>query len=133
MPPTVLTTKLASLELASPVMLAAGTAGTLDEMADVLDLAKIGAVVTKSITAAPREGNETWRIIEARVGMLNAIGLANIGIDAFCAKAVPRIKDMPCEVVVSMAGGSVEEYVLVASRLAEHSREVRAKSAIPCA
>ena len=78
-----LATNIAGLELKNPVVLAAGTAGTLDEMADVMDMSRLGAVVTKSITVAPREGNATWRIIPTDHGMINAIGLANVGLDAF--------------------------------------------------
>lgn len=125
-PDRLLWTRLDALEMASPVMLAAGTAGTLDEMGDVLDLSKIGAVVTKSITAEPREGNATWRVIESDVGMLNAIGLANIGMEAFGEQSVPRIASMPCAVVVSIAGSAIEDYVRVATRLAGGGQEVRA-------
>ncbi|MCA9298418.1 MAG: dihydroorotate oxidase, partial [Phycisphaerales bacterium] len=74
---------LAGLELRNPIMLAAGTAGHLDELADVLDLSTIGAVVTKSITPEPREGHGAWRVLDSRVGMINAVGLANVGIESF--------------------------------------------------
>ena len=72
-PDPILSTDLAGIPLRTPVMLAAGTAGTLDEMADVLDLSHIGAIVTKSITPEPREGNQTWRILPTDAGMLNAL------------------------------------------------------------
>lgn len=114
-----LTVDLAGLTLRNPVMLAAGTCGYLDEMADVLDLSGVGAVVTKSITAEAREGNNTWRILESRAGMLNAIGLANIGIDAFVEQIAPRIAETPCAVVGSIAGFSVEGYVRVAAAMDE--------------
>ena len=110
-----LATDLAGLPLRSPVILAAGTAGTLDEMADVLDLSRVGALVTKSITRLPREGNETWRILETKAGMLNAIGLANIGIDAFEEHTAPRIPAVPTTVIGSVAGFSVDDYVHVAA------------------
>ncbi len=121
MPTDSLRTTIAGLTMGSPVMLAAGTAGTLDEMGEVLDFRDVGAVVTKSITAEPRMGNETWRILESRVGMLNAIGLANIGVDAFIEREVPKIAAMPTKVVVSIAGWSVEDYVGVAAKIAEHA------------
>lgn len=114
-----LATKLAGLELRNPVILAAGTAGYLDETADVLDLAGVGAVVTKSITALPREGNPTWRILPAEAGMLNAIGLANVGIEAFVRDVGPRLASAPTAVVGSIAGYSIDDYVRVAAAMDE--------------
>ncbi len=116
-----LATNLAGLSLPSPVLLAAGTAGTLDELAGVLDLSRIGALVTKSITKEPREGNSTWRVLECRAptgGMLNAIGLANVGIDAFLREVAPRIPSIPCRVIASVAGFSIDDYAHVVERLA---------------
>lgn len=117
--PSPLSTALAGLSLRNPVLLAAGTAGYADEMADVIDLSRVGGVVTKSITALPREGNATWRIIETRAGMLNAIGLANVGVERFVADLVPRIAAMPCAVVGSIAGFSIDDYVRVAAAMDE--------------
>lgn len=108
---------LAGVPLRSPVILAAGTAGTLDEMADVLDLSRVGAVVTKSITRLAREGNPTWRILECKVGMLNAIGLANIGLDEFESHIAPRVASVPTTVIGSIAGFSVDDYVQVAAAM----------------
>ena len=120
---TPLQTTLAGIQLRNPVLLAAGTSGTLDEIAGVLDLSRIGGVVTKSITRQPREGNATWRIIETHHGgMLNAIGLANPGIDAFEENYLPRAAAMPCAVFGSVAGYSVEEYVAVAAAFDEWGR-----------
>ena len=96
------------------MILAAGTCGYLDEMADVLDLSRVGGVVTKSITRLAREGNATWRILECRAGMLNAIGLANMGVEAFMRDVSPRVGAVPCAVIGSIAGFSVEDYVEVA-------------------
>lgn len=110
-----LATTLAGVPLRSPVILAAGTCGYLDEMADVLDLSKVGAVVTKSITRLPREGNPTWRILETRAGMLNAIGLANMGIEAFMRDYAPRVATVPTTVIGSIAGFSIEDYTAVAA------------------
>jgi dihydroorotate dehydrogenase (NAD+) catalytic subunit len=122
-----LATDLAGIALRNPVLLAAGTCGTLDEMADVLDLSRIGGVVSKSITPLPREGNPTWRILPARAGMLNAIGLANPGIEAFEAHSLPRAAAMPCAVICSVAGFSIEDYMQVAAVLDEwHDRGVSA-------
>jgi len=116
---TMLATDLAGLRLRNPVMLAAGTAGTLDEMGDVLDLSRVGAVVTKSVTARARDGNATWRILECKAGMLNAIGLANVGLEAFEAHVAPRIAGVPTAVVGSVAGFSIEDYVRVAGAMGE--------------
>lgn len=122
-----LATDLAGITLRNPVLLAAGTCGTLDEMADVLDLSRIGGLVSKSITPQPREGNPTWRILPARAGMLNAIGLANPGIDAFETHSLPRAHSLPCTLVCSVAGFSVEDYVQVAAVLDDwHDRGVAA-------
>lgn len=96
-------------------MLAAGTAGTLDEMSDALDLSRIGGLVTKSVTALQREGNNTWRILPNDVGMLNAIGLANVGVDAFVRDAAPRVAAVPTAVIGSIAGFTIDDYVRVAN------------------
>lgn len=115
-----LETTLAGISLRNPVLLAAGTCGTLDEFSGVIDLSRIGGLVTKSITRQPREGNQTWRIIETRHGgMMNAIGLANPGIDAFEQNYLPRAAAMPCAVFGSVAGYSVEDYVAVAASFDE--------------
>jgi len=105
---------LAGLHLANPVVLAAGTAGYVDEMAGAMDLASVGAVVTKSITGEPREGNETWRVAELPAGMLNAIGLANVGADRFAAEHGPRVGTAGTVVIGSIAGHSVDEFRRVA-------------------
>lgn len=110
---------LGGVSLANPVMLAAGTCGTLDEMGDCLDLSRVGGLVTKSITPLGREGNATWRIIESRAGMLNAIGLANVGLEEFLEHVAPRIRRVPTAVLASVAGFSIDDYVRVAASLSE--------------
>lgn len=112
-----LETDLAGVRLRSPVLLAAGTAGTLDETADVLRLGRIGGMVTKSITREPREGNATWRILPSKAGMLNAIGLANVGIDGFLEHYASRVAEQPCAVFASVAGNRIEDYAHVAERM----------------
>ncbi len=131
---SILTTQLAGLSLRNPVLLAAGTAGVLDELwsdegknggprtgrrRGPLDLSRVGGVVTKSITPEPREGNDTWRIIESRAGMLNAIGLANPGIAAFDEHIAPRAAGVPTTVIGSAAGFSIDDYVRVAACMDE--------------
>lgn len=114
-----LETNVAGMTLRTPVILAAGTAGTLDEMADVLDLSRVGAVVTKSITPEPREGNPAMRVSPVKAGMLNAIGLANVGIGHFVEHVAPRIGAVPTTVIGSVAGFSIDDYVRVAAEMDE--------------
>lgn len=117
MPDPTLATNLAGLPLRTPVLLAAGTAGTLTEMADALDLSRVGGIVTKSITRLPREGNATWRILPVDAGLLNAIGLANVGMDAFIRDYAPRAAGVPTTVIGSISGFSIEDFVAVASAM----------------
>lgn len=121
-----LATDLAGIALRSPVLLAAGTAGVLDEGRGVLGLEHVGAVVTKSITREPREGNATWRVAELPVGMLNAIGLANPGIERFASEYAPRASSLPCPVFVSIAGREIGDYAAVAAHLAEFADAIPA-------
>lgn len=116
-----LQTSLAGISLRNPVLLAAGTHGTLHEIGDALDLSTIGGVVAKSVTREPRAGNDTWRVIECRgtVGMMNAIGLANPGIEAFEREYLPKAGSLACAVLCSVAGFSVEDYVAVSAALDE--------------
>ncbi|MFO0831179.1 MAG: dihydroorotate dehydrogenase [Phycisphaerales bacterium] len=112
-----LATDLAGVPLRNPVILAAGCAGTLDELAEALDLSRVGALVTKSITPLPREGNAPWRVAPVSAGMLNAVGLANPGIEAFVRDYAPRIPAMPLPIFVSVAGFSVDDYVQVCAAI----------------
>src|SRR6184192_1293122 len=105
-----LSVNLAGLKLANPTMTCSGTCGYAFEYGDFTDLSKLGAFVTKSITREERAGNEPARIVEVRAGMLNAIGLANVGLDRFLAEKVPLIRKMPCPVIVNVAGHSFDDY-----------------------
>ena len=105
-----LSVNLAGLRLANPTLTCSGTCGYAFEYADFMDLSQLGAFVTKSITREERLGNEPTRIVEVRAGMLNAIGLANFGLDRFLAEKVPLLKKMPCPVIVNVAGHSFEDY-----------------------
>ena len=80
---------LAGVVLRNPIMTAAGTCGYVDEFADVLDPSRLGAMVTKSITSQPREGHPPWRLVEVPLGMLNAVGLANVGLQRFLDEKLP--------------------------------------------
>ncbi|MDY7010529.1 MAG: dihydroorotate dehydrogenase [Planctomycetota bacterium] len=112
-----LSVNIAGVKLANPLMTASGTCGYADEYADFVDLTGLGAFVTKSITLAPRPGNDYPRIVETRAGILNAIGLANIGLEAFCAEKVPLLERLGVPVFVNVAGASIKEYVSVIERL----------------
>jgi len=105
----------AGISIRHPIVLAAGTCGYADEMSDVLDLSRdVGAMITKSITPEPREGNEPTRILGTQAGMLNAIGLANVGLDRFLAEKMPTVRKCPTTVFGSIAGHSIDDYVRVA-------------------
>jgi len=106
-----LSVNLSSLKLFNPVMTCSGTCGYAFEYGDFLDLASLGAFVTKSITREERAGNEPSRIVETRAGMLNAIGLANVGLERFRREKVPLLETMPCPVIVNVAGHSYADYV----------------------
>jgi dihydroorotate dehydrogenase (NAD+) catalytic subunit len=99
-------------------MTASGCAAAGRELGDFFDLTAIGAVVTKSIMAAPRSGRPTPRMAETPSGMLNSIGLQGPGIDAFLAQDLPWLVDVGARALVSIAGGSVGEYASLARRLA---------------
>src|SRR6267143_560744 len=105
-----LSLNLAGLKLSNPTMTCSGTCGYALEYGDFMDLSRLGAFVTKSITREERKGNEPARIVETRAGMLNAIGLANVGLQRFLAEKVPLIKKMPCPVIVNVAGHSFDDY-----------------------
>ena len=108
----------AGIRLANPVLTASGTCGYADELADFVDIGGLGGFITKSITLNPRKGNATPRIVETDSGMLNAIGLANIGVERFIEEKLPIIEDFDLPVFVNVAGETIEEYIAVAERLA---------------
>jgi dihydroorotate dehydrogenase (NAD+) catalytic subunit len=110
----------AGLRLANPVFTVSGTCGYADELADFMDVGALGGFVTKSITVKPRKGNPTPRIVEADSGMLNAIGLANVGLDKFVEEKLPIIESKlegPA-VFVNVAGETIDDYVAVVEGLA---------------
>ena len=112
----------AGLKLSNPVFTASGTCGYIDELADFMDINSLGGFITKSITLEPRKGNPTPRIVETDSGMLNAIGLANIGLDRFIAEKIPLIKLYRPAVFVNLAGQTIDEYVAVAQKLADYEQ-----------
>ncbi|MHC4571162.1 MAG: beta/alpha barrel domain-containing protein, partial [Planctomycetota bacterium] len=101
------------LRLANPVFTASGTCGYADELADFMDINSLGGFITKSITVKPRKGNATPRIVETDAGMINAIGLANIGLNAFVEEKLPKLEQVSAAVFVNVAGQTIDEYVAV--------------------
>lgn len=115
-----LTVSLGRMRLKNPVLVASGTFGYGTEYAPLLDASKLGGIITKTITPTPRAGNPAPRIWEVAGGMLNSIGLANVGVDAFIAEKLPPLKDIGTTVIVNVAGSTVEEYWEVAEKLEPH-------------
>ncbi len=116
-----LSVALGSVQLANPVMTASGTCGYAFELRDFLDISQLGGFITKSVTLHPRSGNPPQRTFETTAGMLNAIGLANVGLDRFCEEKLPLLEKMTIPVFVNVAGGTIDEYVEVAGRLSRET------------
>jgi len=109
----------AGIKLVNPVFTASGTCGYADELDDFIDLDSLGGFITKSITVKPRKGNAVPRIVETDSGMLNAIGLANIGLEKFIEEKIPVLEKMSAAVFVNVAGTTIDEYAAVAERLSK--------------
>src|SRR5262245_10893885 len=112
-----LSTTLGRLTLRNPILVASGTFGYAREMAGVVDFAKLGGVIPKTVTAQPRAGNGTPRTIETPSGMLNAIGLDNDGIDHFIAHHLPYLRTLPTSVIGNIAGKTEDEFVEMAAKI----------------
>lgn len=115
----VMNVNLAGIAMRNPVMTASGTFGYGEEFSQYCNLESIGAFVTKGLSLKPRAGNPTPRIVETPGGMLNAIGLQNVGIDAFIAKKVPFISSVNTPAIANYFGNTVDEYVEMTRRLNE--------------
>jgi dihydroorotate dehydrogenase (NAD+) catalytic subunit len=109
--------QLGRLRLANPITVASGTFGYAREMAGLVDLSRLGAILPKTITMQPRPGNPPPRTVETTGGMLNSIGLDNDGVAAFVARQLPYLAGLGTKVIVSIAGRSAEEFVAMAARL----------------
>ena len=110
---------IAGVELKNPVMTASGTFGSGAEYGEMVDLNRLGAVVTKGVANVPWPGNPTPRIAEVYGGMLNAIGLQNPGIDVFVERDIPLLKQYDTKIVVNVCGRTTEDYVEVVERLGD--------------
>ena len=109
--------QLGRLRLANPIMVASGTFGYAREMAGLVDLRRLGAIVPKTITPLPRAGNPPPRTVETAAGMLNSIGLDNDGIEAFIGNQLPYLAGLGVPIIVSIAGKNYDEFVSMAVRL----------------
>lgn len=106
-----LSVNIAGLRLKNPVLLASGTVGYGNEIAEFTDLNKLGGIVTKSLSLKPRKGNPPPRITETPSGMLNAIGLANVGVESFIKDKIPFLKNLDTTLICNIAASTIEEYV----------------------
>ncbi len=124
--------EIAGIKLRNPVMPASGTFGYGEEYAPFLDLEEIGAIVTKGLSLKPKAGNPTPRIAETTSGMLNAIGLQNVGIDAFIEHKMPFLRTVNTPVIANFFGNTLEEYGEVAKRLNDIPEIAAAELNISC-
>jgi dihydroorotate dehydrogenase (NAD+) catalytic subunit len=127
-----LAVQLGRLRLPNPVMVASGTFGYAREMAGLVDLSRLGAIVPKTITRHPRLGNAPWRTVETAAGMLNSIGLDNDGIDVFVEQHLPYLAGLGTPIVVSIAGRTSTEFVEMAARLGTLSGVAAVELNISC-
>ncbi len=114
-----LSVRIGSLELRNPVLTASGTFGYGDEYAHVVDLRLLGGVVTKTVTVKPRPGNAPTRVAETASGMLNSIGLENVGLARFRDEKLPRLRELQATVIASVGGETEEELVELLRALGE--------------
>ena len=112
-----LSVDLAGISMRNPIMTASGTSGYGSEYAHLADLGRLGAFVTKAVSTEPRKGNPPERVVETPAGMLNAIGLANVGLDRFVAEKVPFLESLGIPTIVNVVGQSADDYCTVCRRL----------------
>ncbi len=114
-----LSVSLGQIQLNNPILTASGTCGYCFELMDFFDLNHLGGFITKSITPEPRLGNPPQRTCETPAGLINAIGLANVGLDKFCEEKIPLLERMTIPVFVNVAGKTVNDYLIVAERISQ--------------
>lgn len=112
-----LSVRIGALRLKNPVLTASGTFGYGTEYADYADLSKLGGIVTKTVTLEPRDGNPMPRLAETPAGMLNSIGLANVGVERFIADKLPALEGLDAAVIVNVAGNTADEYGALTERV----------------
>ncbi|MBQ2804126.1 MAG: dihydroorotate dehydrogenase [Lachnospiraceae bacterium] len=123
---------IAGVELKNPVMTGSGTFGSGMEYGEFVDLNQLGAVVTKGVANVPWPGNPTPRVAEVYVGMLNAIGLQNPGIDVFMQRDIPFLKQYDTKLIVNVCGKTVEDYVAVVEKLGDESAVAMLEINVSC-
>lgn len=115
---------IAGVEWKNPVTVASGTFGSGEEFSEYVDLNRLGAVTTKGVANVPWSGNPTPRVAEVYGGMMNAIGLQNPGIDLFCKRDIPFLKQYDTKIIVNVCGHAPEEYLAVVERLADEPADM---------
>jgi len=103
--------KLKDIEFSSPLLTASGTYGYGHEVQDMVNVNEWGGIITKSVTLHPREGNPPPRIFETHSGMLNSIGLANLGVEKYCSEIIPFLNELKTRVIINIAGSAKEDYL----------------------
>lgn len=117
-----LSVEIAGVSFKNPILTASGTCGYGEELADLYNLSRLGGIVTKTITAKPRDGHPPPRTAEVKSGMLNAIGLANVGVDKFIEEKLPYLEKFDTRVIVNVAGIRADDYVNLCARLNDYPR-----------
>src|SRR5262249_25724927 len=116
-----LSVTLGRLHLQNPILVASGTFGYAREMAGVVDFARLGGIIPKTVTHQPRKGNAPPRTVETASGMLNAIGLDNDGIDHFIAHHLPYLRTLPTAIIANIAGETAEQFVEMAAKIGKEA------------
>lgn len=109
--------KIGGKDLANPVGVASGTFGYGSEYEKLIDLSKVGALYAKAVTLKPRAGNDIPRLVETPSGLLNSIGLANVGLERYITEKLPLFATLPCSVIANVAGEKIDEYRVIVQRL----------------
>jgi dihydroorotate dehydrogenase (NAD+) catalytic subunit len=112
-----LSIQIAGMTFSNPVMVASGTFGYAEEFSPFFDVNRLGAVITKTVTLEQRPGNSPPRIAETRAGMLNSIGLPNVGVEKFIVQKMPFLHSLSTKIIINIAGKTIDEFVAVVSRL----------------
>lgn len=112
-----LSVKIKNVVFTNPVLVASGTFGYGNEVIELVDVNRLGGIVTKSITLHPREGNPPPRMVETPSGLLNSIGLANIGVERYISEMLPYYEELNTNVIMNIAGSSLQEYITILERV----------------
>ncbi|MBL4752043.1 MAG: dihydroorotate dehydrogenase [Flavobacteriales bacterium] len=112
--------KLKDITFDTPILVASGTYGYGNEVEGLADVSKLGGIITKSVTRLPREGNPPPRITETAAGMLNSIGLANLGVEAYCKEKIPFLNELDTKIIINVAGTAMSDYIETFEMLENH-------------